>query len=65
MSKEQIDLIISNQLKTLENQLAELEKMERLCAENWPYGMRFTLGCGQVALRATKKYIEENRNMLI
>lgn len=65
MSKEQIDLIISNQLTTLEDQLAELEKTERVCAENWPHGKRFALGCGQVVLRAAKEYIEENRDTLI
>ena len=65
VSKEQIDLIISNQLKTLEGQLAQLEKTERMFAENWPHGKKFTLGCGQAILRATKEYIEENRDMLI
>tara|TARA_R110002096_G_scaffold281089_2_gene475217 strand:- start:170 stop:691 length:522 start_codon:yes stop_codon:yes gene_type:complete len=65
MSKEQIDLIIDNQLKALEDQLAELEKTERACAENWSHGKRFALGCGRVILRAAKEYIEENRRTLI
>lgn len=65
MSQEQIDVVLANRIADIENCLGVIHDYETSCMQNSSPGMRFVGGCGKATLTAMKKYLEENRHLLV
>lgn len=65
MSEEQIDVVLENRIDDIEHNLGLIHEFESSCMQDAPPGMRFVCGCGKALLTAMKKYVEENRDLLV
>ena len=65
MAEEQIDVVLENRINDIEHNLGLIHEFETSCMQDAPPGMRFVCGCGKALLTAMKKYVEENRDLLV
>lgn len=65
MAEEQIDIVLENRINDIEHNLGLIHEFETSCMQDAPPGMRFVCGCGKALLTAMKKYVEENRDLLV
>lgn len=65
MTPEQIELVLDSRIDDTENYLEMFSEIESSCMQDWPPGMQFVVGFGRAMTEAMKKYVEENRHMLV
>lgn len=64
MEPEQVDLVIDNKLRELDEFLKIFDGFPDIECGSMPKGARFVAGFGEFVASSLKKYIEENRDML-
>lgn len=65
MNREQCDAIVEHRLQDLEQKLNTLHQVESNCLDELQPGMQFVVGVGRAVTEAMKKYVEENRHLLV
>ena len=65
MPDEQIDTVLDSRLAEVECYLDMFADLESTCMSDWPPGMSFVAGFGKAMTEATKKYVNENRHLLV
>jgi DNA-binding PadR family transcriptional regulator len=65
MPDEQIETVLDSRLAEIEGYLNMFADMESKCMDDWPPGMCFVAGFGKAMTEATKKYLDENRHLLV
>ncbi len=65
MTREQIETVLDSRIEDADRYLAIFDNIESSSADEWPVGVRFTLGFGRAMMQAMKTYIEENRHVLL
>jgi len=63
MTPEQIETVLDSRIEDANRYLAIFDEIESSCDQEWPAGVRFTLGFGRAMMQAMKKYVEEHRHM--
>jgi DNA-binding PadR family transcriptional regulator len=64
MTPEQIRTVLDSRIEDANQNLQIIDEFENSCDEDWPNGVKFTLGFGRAMLDAMKKYVEENRHIV-
>ena len=65
MSDEQINAVLDNRVREVDEFLAMLGAIDMSEISCWPAGARFVAGFGKIMAETCKRYIDENRHMLI
>lgn len=65
MSDEQIETLLANRLDEVDDYIEMFDDIQANCMQEWPPGMQFVVGFGRAVTEAKRKYIEENRHMLV
>lgn len=65
MSAEQIERVLDNRIREVEQFLAYIDELDMSDAQRWPAGTQFVAGFGRTMATACKRYIEENRHTLL
>lgn len=65
MSRENCDAILEHRLRDLEKNLNSIQEIESNCFDDLQPGMQFVVGAGRTVMEAMKKYVEENRHLLV
>jgi DNA-binding PadR family transcriptional regulator len=63
MTPQQVQTVLDSRIKDAEENLQYIDEFEHGRGNDWPAGVRFTLGFGRAMLHAMKTYVEENRHM--
>lgn len=63
MSDAQINTVLDSRIADANLGMKILDQIENACDEEFPTGVRFTIGFGRAMLRAMKDYVEQNRHM--
>jgi len=64
MTTEQVDAVLDNRLREVEEFLRVLDAMNTGDSARWPAGARFVAGFGRAMALACRGYIRENRDLL-
>jgi DNA-binding PadR family transcriptional regulator len=64
MRPEQIDAVLANRLREVEQFLDYIDNLDMSDHEQWPAGTRFVAGFGRTMALACRQYIEDNRHLL-
>lgn len=65
MNAAQIDRVLDSRLDDNEQYLDMFAEIESSCLQDWQPGMQFVVGFGRAVTEAMKKYVKENRHMLV
>ncbi len=65
MSDEQINAVLDNRIREAEEFLAMIDRIDLSPTSCWPAGARFVAGFGKTMAATCKRYIDENRRMLV
>ena len=65
MPEEQVETVIKSRLDEVECYMQMFADFESTNMEDWSPGMRFVAGFGKAMTEATKKYVEENKHLLV
>ena len=65
MPDSQVETVIESRLAEVECYLNMFADLESTCMKDWPPGMRFVAGFGKAMTEATKKFVDENRHLLV
>ena len=65
MSPEQIEKVLKSRIDDIAHFQAMFKDFEICGMHDWPKGMQFVCGFGRAMTEAMRKYIEENKDMLI
>lgn len=64
MSEEQVDAVLDNRVREVNEFIEMLDGMDMQDKSQWPAGARFVAGFGHAIATACRHYIEENRDSL-
>lgn len=64
MTTEQLQTVLDNRVKEIDQYLAMFNEFETTCMDDWPPGMRFVCGCGKAVMQELKHYIQDNGQLL-
>lgn len=65
LSDEQIETMLANRIDEIDMYEKIFDEIESECLQDWPAGMQFVVGFGRAMTEAKRKYIEDNRHMLV
>ena len=65
MPNEHVQTVLNSRIEECEYYARMISDMQENCMEDWPQGMRFVAGFGKAMTDAMKKYVEENRHLLV
>lgn len=65
MADERINAVLDHRLRECDALLDSIDAFERETVESMPDGARFVAGFGRAVAEACKRYVEENRDMLV
>ena len=64
MNDEQLNQLLQHRIEEAEEYLRMFDEIESTCMQDWPAGKKFVCGFGRALTEATKKYIEEHRDLV-
>jgi PadR family transcriptional regulator AphA len=65
MPNEHVQTVLNSRVEECEYYAKMISDIEMNCMDDWPPGMRFVAGFGKAMTDAMKKYVEENRHLLV
>ena len=65
MPNEHVQTVLNSRVEECEYYAKMISDIEMNCTDDWPPGMRFVAGFGKAMTDAMKKYVEENRHLLV
>ena len=65
MTPKQIATVLDSRIEDADRYLRIFDDIEASSDAEWPAGVRFTLGFGRTMMQAMKKYVQENKHMLL
>ena len=65
MPAEQIETVLQNRLEDIDYCLQMIGEAQSTCAGGFSAGMEFVAGFGKTMMKTMRKYVEENRHLLI
>ena len=65
MPNEHVQTVLNSRVEECEYYVKMISDIEMDYADDWPPGMRFVAGFGKAMTDAMKKYVEENRHLLV